>query len=357
MSAMAFQITGVLIVCSTVCSGAYQRTHQSSASLALVKGVHRWPVASPHKGPVTQNVSIWWQRHDLIFFYFFPGMTVLVLFLFHCEPNCGLASKIGCVIIHMDSMESNKMTDILRKTFLNAYPMKKTLIDSNFTEFISSGPIDSNSELIQHADWHRTGDKSLPELCNYDPVHCICMHIYIYIYICVPMSHWVKHSVDWHKPHEEWYTMRNENRSIHWALSMQMTLPGRCIVGFMSLVFSWMMNNSRQSLPRVIHHSWKDQTHKSNNASVSYPTAHHSELTCAHFCSECCIVGCATLWDLWDWSDMYSWPRAFELTHWLSPTKIGPRFIPRTVLMWEKIHAYNTRHFVVWIKRTLYIKS
>ena len=53
MSAMACQITGVSIVCSTVCSGADQRTHQSSASLGFVRGIHRWPVDSPHKGPVT----------------------------------------------------------------------------------------------------------------------------------------------------------------------------------------------------------------------------------------------------------------------------------------------------------------
>ena len=33
--------------------GADQRKHQSTASLAFVKGIHRWPVNSPHKGPVT----------------------------------------------------------------------------------------------------------------------------------------------------------------------------------------------------------------------------------------------------------------------------------------------------------------
>ena len=38
MSAMASQITGVSIVYSTVCSGADQRKHQSSASLAFVRG-------------------------------------------------------------------------------------------------------------------------------------------------------------------------------------------------------------------------------------------------------------------------------------------------------------------------------
>ena len=53
MSTMSSQITGVSIVCSMVCSGADQRKHQSSASLAFVRGIHRRPVDSPHKGPVT----------------------------------------------------------------------------------------------------------------------------------------------------------------------------------------------------------------------------------------------------------------------------------------------------------------
>ena len=47
MSAMASEITGVLIVYSTVCSDADQRTHQSSASMVCVRGIHRWPVNSP----------------------------------------------------------------------------------------------------------------------------------------------------------------------------------------------------------------------------------------------------------------------------------------------------------------------
>ena len=54
MSAIVCQITGVSIVCSTVCSGADQTKHQSSASLTFVSGIHRWPVGSTHKGPVTR---------------------------------------------------------------------------------------------------------------------------------------------------------------------------------------------------------------------------------------------------------------------------------------------------------------
>ena len=44
------------IVYSTVYSGEDQRKHQSSASLAFVRGIHRSPVNSPHKGPVTRKM-------------------------------------------------------------------------------------------------------------------------------------------------------------------------------------------------------------------------------------------------------------------------------------------------------------
>ena len=43
-------------LCSTVCSGAYQGKCQRSALLAFVRGIHRWPVDSPHKGPVTRKM-------------------------------------------------------------------------------------------------------------------------------------------------------------------------------------------------------------------------------------------------------------------------------------------------------------
>ena len=46
----------VTIVCSTVCSGADERKHKSSASLVFVRGIHRWPVVSPHKGLVTRKM-------------------------------------------------------------------------------------------------------------------------------------------------------------------------------------------------------------------------------------------------------------------------------------------------------------
>ena len=56
MGAIASQTTSLTIVYSTVYSGADQSKHQSSASLAFVWGIHRGPVNSSHKWPVTRKI-------------------------------------------------------------------------------------------------------------------------------------------------------------------------------------------------------------------------------------------------------------------------------------------------------------
>ena len=56
MGAIASQITSLTIVYSTVYSDADKNKHQSSASLAFVQGIHRVPVNSPHKWPVTRKM-------------------------------------------------------------------------------------------------------------------------------------------------------------------------------------------------------------------------------------------------------------------------------------------------------------
>ena len=56
MSTIASQITSLTIVYSAIYSCADQSKHQSSASLAFVWGIHRGPVNSPHKWPVTRKM-------------------------------------------------------------------------------------------------------------------------------------------------------------------------------------------------------------------------------------------------------------------------------------------------------------
>ena len=68
MITIASQITSLAIAHSTVYSDAYQRKHQSSTSLAFVRGIHRWPVNSPHKGPVTRKMF----PFDDVIMIFFP---------------------------------------------------------------------------------------------------------------------------------------------------------------------------------------------------------------------------------------------------------------------------------------------
>ena len=56
MRSMVFQINGASIVYSTISSGTDQRKHQSSASLAFVRGIYQWLVNSPYKGPLMRKM-------------------------------------------------------------------------------------------------------------------------------------------------------------------------------------------------------------------------------------------------------------------------------------------------------------
>ena len=54
--AIASKIISLTIVYSTDYSDADQTKHQSSTSLAFVRGIHPGPVNSPHKWPVTRKM-------------------------------------------------------------------------------------------------------------------------------------------------------------------------------------------------------------------------------------------------------------------------------------------------------------
>ena len=92
MSAMASQTTGVLIVYSIVCSSVDQRKHQRSASLAFVRGIHRGPVNSPHKGRVTRKMlPFWWRHHG----WFFHGTRIIQLMIFFWCSLCVSNKRIS----------------------------------------------------------------------------------------------------------------------------------------------------------------------------------------------------------------------------------------------------------------------
>ena len=83
MTMLASQITSLMVVYSIVYSGVNQRKHQSSASLAFVREIHRGPVNFPHKWPVTRKM---FPFDDVI-------MLVTVLKCDNKKTRCGSPMK------------------------------------------------------------------------------------------------------------------------------------------------------------------------------------------------------------------------------------------------------------------------
>ena len=80
MDAMASQITNFTIVYSMVYLGTNQTKQLSSASLAIVRGIHRWPVNFPLKWPVTWKM---FPFDDVIMMYIYIYYHVFVRQLVH----------------------------------------------------------------------------------------------------------------------------------------------------------------------------------------------------------------------------------------------------------------------------------
>ena len=137
MSTMASQITDVSIVCSTVCSGTDKKNHQSSVSLAFVRGIHRSPVVFPHKGPITQKM--------------FPFDGVLLMqFYFHNHKwlfwakyaddlagSCHYLNQHWLIVnwTHGNKLQWNFNQKILRQRDLKIFSAKHQLFCSNLDMF------------------------------------------------------------------------------------------------------------------------------------------------------------------------------------------------------------------------------
>ena len=180
MSGMASQITSIMIVYA-----ADQRKHQSSTSLAFVTGIHRSPVYSPHKGPVTWKMfpfdDVIMYDNNYCLFYSEPLPKPMI----HCQfgTQCMTFSEIsnehnkisseenvfGNVACHScpylfrpdcdpaslsgDSLNSSSdgqngrhfADDIFKCIFLNE---KVQLLTKISLKFVPKGPIDNNPSLV-----------------------------------------------------------------------------------------------------------------------------------------------------------------------------------------------------------------
>ena len=108
MGMMASQITRLIIVYSTVYSSSDQRKHQSSASLAFVRGIHRGPVNSSHKWPVTrkmlpfEDIIMAMSQQEL--YHLIPkysNSVIYIFYLFKCKFSILWVFMIRLYLSHL----------------------------------------------------------------------------------------------------------------------------------------------------------------------------------------------------------------------------------------------------------------
>ena len=128
MGSMASQITSLTIVYSAVYSGADQSKHQSSASLAFVRGIHRGPVDSLHKWPVTWqmfpfddvimttasggiNTLLFNPILPLFMFYqtfpLFYSISILIFHVWNCRVSSTLSFAVASACMWYDIIRYN----------------------------------------------------------------------------------------------------------------------------------------------------------------------------------------------------------------------------------------------------------
>ena len=156
-STMVPQITCVSSVYATLASGADQRKYQSFASLAFVRGIHRWPMNSSHKGPVTlENVSIWWCHHVMVMASKTAEGLATVMIYYQSTACCACAN--------LNSLPWRKWPPFCRQHFQMHFHEWKVCISILISlRFVPKGPIDNKSALVQVMAWHQKGDTPLSE--------------------------------------------------------------------------------------------------------------------------------------------------------------------------------------------------
>ena len=135
VSVMASQITGVSSICSTICSAADQRKHQSSASLALGNPPMTGGFPS-HSASNAEIASIWWRHHVCILLwmglilgpFLFDSSCTLDMFKFPYDKQiCAL--KFGNVVEPAEVV--NITTDVDDVDLDLFYPSNEFAVESH----------------------------------------------------------------------------------------------------------------------------------------------------------------------------------------------------------------------------------
>ena len=146
MSTMASQITGVSIIYWTVCSGSDQRKHHRSVSLAFVRGIHLWPVNSPHKGPVKQKM---FPFDDVIMSMYtqLPQYQLYTITLQHTSTSVPVWSCLG--ILQGHQLRPILGTSIVSSPSHEAWRFELSSLTWHWTKPITHLPLDKMAAISQ----------------------------------------------------------------------------------------------------------------------------------------------------------------------------------------------------------------
>ena len=121
MGPIASQITSLTIVYSIVYSDTDQRKHQSSVSLAFVRGIHRGPGNSPHKWPVTRKMfpfdDVIMIRREIVLRWILNTKKKLVHVIVWCGQAITWANVDLDLCRHMTSLGDNVLSWKVPKLF------------------------------------------------------------------------------------------------------------------------------------------------------------------------------------------------------------------------------------------------
>ena len=145
MDTMASQITSLMIVYSTIYSGADERQHQGSVSLAFVRGIHGWRVNSPHKGPVTWKM---FPFDDVIMIALLEGLKVGSLTTFNANRKtpCRRSIKTQLWVTRMVIKPDQRNPWIKDQLWNN---LLSTILHLQLPNFVSCGR-DKPSHMTQN---------------------------------------------------------------------------------------------------------------------------------------------------------------------------------------------------------------
>ena len=143
MSAMLSQITGVSIVCSSVCRGADQRIHQSSASLTLVGGNLPATRGFPsQRASDVENVPTSWHHHGMSPSWYYlqfidPSQSISILIRKNsnesCEWNVWVTNEKSFTNMHKMMTQSDRCTTETMLTLIVRYDKLCKIISRTFT--------------------------------------------------------------------------------------------------------------------------------------------------------------------------------------------------------------------------------